>query len=284
MRKLLERSVASVDERLVLLAPPETTVPDSFLNVTVDPLRHQQLVAEIQRLRGRVYLADGAVKPEYLSPEGLHCTPEDERSWHLVMLDQDREVSSCAWYMEHDVTAQFEQLRVRTCPLTCVEGWRERLWHAVEAELQRARTEQLRYAEVGGWAVAKRSRCTSEGLVLALAAYSLGRALGGALGITTATVRHSSSTILRRLGGRLLEFDGSTIPPYYDPRYECQMELLRFDSRRPHVKYNGLIELLRRKLAGVSVIASPPRAAASEPLTSVTSFTTASVSQPAYAV
>jgi hypothetical protein len=285
MRKLLERSVASVDKRLVLLAPPDIAVPDCFRNVTFDSLRHQQLVQETQRLRGNVYLADGALKPESLSPEGLHRTPEDERSWHLIMLDQQGEVSSCAWYLEHDTTARFEQLRVRTCPLNKIDGWRERLWHAVESELQRARQEQLRYAEVGGWAVAKRSRCTCEGLVLALAAYSLGRTLGGALGITTATVRHSSSTILRRIGGSHLEFEGSAIPPYYDPRYECQMELLRFDSRRPNVKYNGLIEALRRKLAGVPVIARVRHDVEREPFTSAAApFSSLSVSQSVYAI
>jgi hypothetical protein len=91
-------------------------------------------------------------------------------------------------------------------------------------------------------------------LVLALAAYSLGRIFGGALGITTATVRHSSSTILRRLGGSHLEVDGSRVPPYYDPQYKCEMELLKFDSRRPAAKYHGVIELLKEKLTRVLVI------------------------------
>src|SRR4029434_5912216 len=108
----------------------------------------------------------------------------------------------------------------------------------------------------GGWAVAKESRCTSEGLLLALAAYSLGRLLGGALGMTTATVRHSSSTILRRIGGSQLEANGSVVPPYYDPKYKCEMELLRFDSRRPNAKFRGVIDLLRDKLANVLVVGS----------------------------
>ncbi len=99
------------------------------------------------------------------------------------------------------------------------------------------------------------SRCTSEGLVLALAAYSLGRIAGGALGLTTATVRHASSTILRRLGGSHLEAHGETVPPYFDARYNCEMELLRFDSRRPSAKYAPLIEQLKDKLATVPVIA-----------------------------
>ena len=264
MLRLLERNIASVDRRLVLLAPADTSVPKHFMNVTVDPVRHDRMVGEMQRLRGEIYLQDGAVGRHQLTEDGRHHTPEDERSWHLLMLDRQRQVSSCAWYMEHDETARFEHLRVRNSPLAQAEGWSDTLWRAVESELERARREGLRYAEVGGWAVAKKSRCTSEGLLLALAAYSLGRTLGGALGLTTATVRHSSSAILRRLGGSLLELGGSTVPPYFDPRYNCQMELLRFDSRRPNAKYGGLIELLGTKLANVTVISTERHASAGE--------------------
>jgi hypothetical protein len=256
MIRLLERNIASIEKRLVLLAPPHSALPDSFQSVTVDPDRHQKLVHDMQRLRGSIYLQDGAVQRDQLTIDGLHRTPEDDRSWHLLMLNGEREVSSCAWYMQHDEAARFEHLRVRNCGLARIDGWRDKLSEAVESELQRARQDGLRYAEVGGWAVAKGSRCTSEGLLLALAAYSLGRTLGGALGLTMATVRHSSSTILRRLGGSLLEVGGATVPPYYDPKYKCEMELLRFDSRRPSAKYGGLIELLGRNLANVSVIAT----------------------------
>lgn len=256
MLRLLERNIASVEERLVLVAPPQLVPPQYFRQATIDPDRHQQLVREMQRLRGEVYLHDGAIQPEHLSPDGLHQTPEDDSSWHLLMLNSQRRVSSCAWYMEHDEQAGFEQLRVRNCPLARAATWREKLNVAIESELTRARQNGLRYAEVGGWAVAKESRCTSEGLLLALAAYSLGRILGGALGLTTATVRHSSSTILRRLGGSLLQAGDSVVPPYYDPKYGCQMELLRFDSRRPNPKYAGAIEVLVRRLTNVAVVAS----------------------------
>jgi hypothetical protein len=266
MLRLLERNIASIEKRLVLVAPPHITLPRSFKNVSTDRGRHQELVQEMQRLRGSIYLQDGALQRDQLTIDGLHRTPEDEKSWHLLMLNRQSEVSSCAWYMEHEEEARFEHLRVRSCGLARMEGWRDKLSQAVESELQRARESGLRYAEVGGWAVAAGSRCTSEGLLLALAAYSLGRTLGGALGLTTATVRHSSSTILRRLGGSLLEIGGSIVPAYYDPKYKCEMELLRFDSRKPSAKYRGLIELLGSKLAHVAVIASGSHAEASEDL------------------
>jgi hypothetical protein len=258
--RLLERNIDSIERRLVLVAP-QGPVPAVFGNLAIDANRRSELIRELQRLRGQIYLQDGALQPQDLSPDGLHQTPEDEKSWHLVMLNREGRVNACAWYLEHPPTASLQNLRVRNCPLTTVEGWRDKLKQAVENEIARARQNALRYAEVGGWAVAKGSRCTSEGLLLALAAYSLGRTLGGALGITTATVRHQSSTILRRLGGSQLEIDGTKVPSYYDPHYDCEIELLRFDSRRPNGRYNGLVELLRSKLSNVRVVASPVHAA-----------------------
>ena len=255
MQRSFERRIDSVDQRLVLLAPAGAVVPGYFQNVTIDPDRRERQIREMQRLRGEIYLRDGAVHAHELSAEGLHQTPEDAKSWHLLMYKEGRRLSSTMWYMEHH-SPTFEQLRVCTCPLRNVPEWRDLLSRAVEVEIARARDEHLHYAEIGGWAVAAESRCTTEGLVLALAAYSLGRIFGGSLGMTNATVRHASSTILKQIGGSPLEADGVTIPPYFDPRYGCQMELLRFDSRRPNSRFGVLIELLRKKLSDVVVVAA----------------------------
>jgi len=255
MLRYLESAINLVESRLVLLAP-HAEVPVSLSNVEMDVRRHRQFLREMQKLRGSVYLHDGAVSREALTPEGLHETVEDEKSWHLLMVNGGH-VTGCAWYLEHENTVPVDHLRVRHCPLAKLTHWREKLWRAVESELAMARRNDLRYAEVGGWAVAEDSRCTSEGLVLALAGYSLGRIRGGCLGMTTATVRHCSSSILRRIGGASLEADGTALPSYYDPRYKCEMEILRFDSRKLSAKYAGLVEMLCHKLANIRVIARP---------------------------
>lgn len=254
MLKLLERTVSSLDQRLILLAPT-ADVPEFFQNVEHDPISHRRLVREMQKLRGKIYLDDGALGREQLTADGLHQTDEDQKSWHLLMVDSRRRVTGCAWYMEHPSSVDVNDLRVRHTPLARSTKWRSKLWKGVQSELREARRAQLRYAEVGGWAVSESSRCTSEGLVLALAGYSLGRICGGCLGITTATVRHCSSSILRRLGGAPLSADGAPVPTYFDPRYGCEMEILRFDSRRPNPKFNDLIERLREKMASVSILA-----------------------------
>jgi hypothetical protein len=258
MIQLLQRSIASVNHRMVLLAPPTSVIPDAFENVDFDRTRHADLMGDMQRLRGGVYLSDGALEPQQLTADGLHQTPEDGKSWHLLILDRAGKVSSCAWYMEHPATVAIERLRVHHSPLAAQPASRRALRTAVEADLAYARREGLGYAEVGGWAVSPASRCTSEGLILALTGYSLGRMLGGTLGMTTATVRHCSSTILRRLGGSDFIANGKTLPSYYDPRYKCQMELLRFDSRQPNRKYSSLVDMITVKLAEVLVVTAQP--------------------------
>ena len=98
MLKLLERNIRSIDERLVLLAPPHQLVPGWFQHVDGDLQRHDALVREMQQLRGGIYLHDGAVERQELSPEGLHQTPEDHKSWHLLIMNKQGRVTACVWY------------------------------------------------------------------------------------------------------------------------------------------------------------------------------------------
>jgi hypothetical protein len=255
MLSLLERNIAAIDQRLVILAPPGAALPTTLKNVTASTEHHVTMVKEMQRLRGRVYLDEGNIQPHQLSPDGRHQTSEDDRAWHLLIVNRERRISACAWYLEHEQAVSMQQLRVRNCPLMRMPDWRERLRSAVENELTRAKQAGLRYAEVGGWAVAEHCRCRSEGLLLALAAYSLSGLFGGALGMTTATIDHGSSSILRRLGGSYFEAEGRPIPAYYDAKYQADIELLRFDSRQPSPKYRKLIDLMSERLANVAFIA-----------------------------
>ena len=49
----------------VLLAPNRRAVPARFHSVDVSPNRYQRLLGDMQRLRGRIYLEDGAIEPEH---------------------------------------------------------------------------------------------------------------------------------------------------------------------------------------------------------------------------
>jgi hypothetical protein len=124
----------------------------------------------------------------------------------------------------------------------------------MESEIALARRLRVAYVEVGGWALAPEFRGTSEALRIALGSFSLARLLGGCIGVTTATERHCSASILRRIGGQPLKVQGIEIPRYFDPRFDCEMEILRFDSARPNPRFERWIEELEGYLAGVPVI------------------------------
>jgi len=250
----LERNIAAASQQIVLLAPSVASVSDGFDNVDVDQERHRALLNEAQRLRGGIYLQDGAIRRDQLSSDGRHETAEDEKSWHFLSLNRRGEVEACIWYLEHQADVRFEDTRAAVSPLTQERKWRQTLWRTVDAELKCARENGLKYVELGGWAASEECRGLGGPMALVLALWGFGRRRGGALGMTTATFRHCSATILKRLGGSRFEIDGTTLPPYFDNRYGCMMELLRFDSRRPNPKYVGLIDQMRDSLVNFQVV------------------------------
>src|SRR3954451_8903241 len=162
MRRLLERRIAILQEQLVLVAPGFVRTGRPFRNVAIDSAKRWAMLREVQHVRGSIYLQDGAILPDQLCSDGRHHTDEDERSWHLLFLNRERRVSACVWYLDQGYAPAIDQLRVNSNPLA-QSDLSDSLYGAVESELWRARRGGLSYAEVGGWAVAPESRCTSEG-------------------------------------------------------------------------------------------------------------------------
>ena len=56
-----------------------------------------------------------------------------------------------------------------------------------------------------------------------------------------------------------MECRGEALPPYSDPAYGCQMELLRFDSRYPNPRFSPLVREVESQLADSLVISGNPR-------------------------
>lgn len=211
-----------------LLLAPSSALPSSHLFQTWinDPCTHQARLSEMQRLRGEIYLEEGAIDESALDSDGRHVLPGDEQSWHILALDESGRILGCIRSLPCCPSVRFSDLAVRETPLATCEVWGHRLRLAVEFELERARAMAVDFFEIGGWALAKQIRCTRAALHTALSAYALAQILGGGVGVALATVRNQSASILKRIGGQSL--GGS--PPYFDPRYGCHMEALTFNS------------------------------------------------------
>jgi hypothetical protein len=178
----------------------------------------------------------------------------DEDSWHLLLVDEANEVIGCAKYLVHAGTVPYHRLKISQSTLANHPIWGDKVQRAVEADLRRVREERLHYVEVGGWALAEEWRGTRAALEILVGSYALGQIWGGAIGSCTATVRHASSSMLRRIGGSSFELSGEPIPPYEDPHYGCTMELLRFDYRTPSKRFLPLINPLKASLSKCSVL------------------------------
>jgi hypothetical protein len=252
--KLGLASESNTQRRFALIAPAGVAPRETFDHVIGDSDWRQHMLSEMQRLRGRIYWADGAIKATDLTRDGRHVQAIDEASWHLLILGENDRVLGCTRYFQHKFAPNFRELRVRSAALATDNRWSGHLRLAVERELDRARHNGFSYVEVGGWALDESVRSSTDALRSVLFTYAWSRAIGGCLGLCTATHRNGSASILRRIGGQPLEWDGFELPPYYDPNYNCEMEVLRFDSRLPNQKYLSVIDEMRSQISMVPVI------------------------------
>jgi hypothetical protein len=245
-------------DQITLLAPPAYRHGTKFKNVHANPSQYRRLLHEAQSLRGRVYLKDGAVRRDELSNDGRLIHFHDERSWHLLVKNGKGDVSGCARYTPHREHVPFTDLGVAGSALANSRTFQKHVRMAVESKRAKARSRGYGFVELGGWALDEPVRFSSEALRISLYVYGLMKLLGGALATTTATTRHQSSSILRKMGGYSISGDGVELPTYYDPKYQCEMEILGFDSDRPNPKYSHWIEVCQRRLEYVPLISSAP--------------------------
>ncbi len=238
----------------MLLAPPSTRIPVSFGRRRTDWNDYWSLLHEMQRLRGRIYVEDGAMSASSLV-DGRHQADVDCLSWHLLVMNAEGRICGCARFHEHSRPVVSRELNVARSALATAPGWADALNAAIEAELLFSRDLDLPFVELGGWALDAEIRGTTEALRVALATYAFWEALGGAVCLSTATSRNCSASILRRIGGRFLTHKGVDLPAYYDPQYDCEMEILRFYSWAPNPRYAIWIEEMKGELSHIPIVA-----------------------------
>jgi hypothetical protein len=238
----------------VILPPAGAAIPSAFETVETSDRLHAELLYSMQRFRGGIYLQDGAVRQQQLTRDGRHALSVDEQSWHVLTLDEHGQICACLRLHQQMETRSFEELPVSQSSLTRCPTWGRKLRLAVESEIASARGADVNFGDVGGWAIAPERRRTLEPLRTILAGFGLCQQLGGFIGIATATCKHGSAPILRKLGLRPLEAEGETIPAYYDSHYDSEMEVLRFDSRHPNPRYKTWIADLQAMLSKAPVI------------------------------
>jgi len=239
-----------------ILAPREAEIPHRGLSVSRDKSEHASLFGQMQRLRGRIALREQAIERCDLDSSGRYIMPFDEKSWHILRLRSNGTVAGCARILVHPRNVRFPGLRIASSSAARHSIWARHVKAAVEFELDHARLNEMTPIEPGGWVMDEDLRGTRESFCLALSAFAWCRILGDCLGFLTATVRHGSSGILRRLGGRGLQTGGEVIPACFEPAWGCNMELLRFDTNSLNPRFDAALAAARSRLLGSLVVSS----------------------------
>jgi hypothetical protein len=242
---------------LVLLAPMGEH-PPSFVDVTGNRNIYDRELAAMQKFRGQVYLSEGNLTPSDLSADGRHVQAIDLKSWHLLTLDEHGSVAACGRLVLPRPDASFDELVVSHSSLAHSQEWGYLLRRAVEEQMQATRQRGMRFVELGGWAVARELRCSSEAVRLVVAGYALAQILGAVVGITTADAENQSSSILSRFGGVPLAAGNTPFPTFYEEQYHRKLKILCLDSARLNPRYEAHIQDCRSALETVAVISSAP--------------------------
>jgi hypothetical protein len=230
--------------RFRVLAPSRREVPRTTVRNVISSEFHSDLMFDLQKLRGEVYREYAGIAATLL-PDGRHWHRLDSQSWHIVLQAEDGDVVGCARYRIID---SFDDLICSKAAVAMSPVTGPVFRSAFAQEVAAARQRGLHYGEASAWALSERARCSTAAVNIALMSFALAEWLGGGVGLTTASTRHHASSILRRIGGSpLAGFD-----PYYEPMFDCSIELLRFDIRslepRCSVKLDQMRAELRRAL------------------------------------
>jgi hypothetical protein len=247
-----------VDECLqfMILAPQGTGVFPSAVSVIRDKTMHASLLGEMQRLRGRVALREGAITASMLDSSGGHRMQGDEKSWHLLRVRKDGKIVGCARILVHPRDVTFSRLRLASSSVARSAVWARDVHDAVESDLTHARLNDLAVIEPGGWVIDEDLRGSCEAVSIAIGTFAWTQILDDCIGFLTATARHGSATMLRRLGARNLQAHGQTIPGYFEPAWGCNAELLRFDTNSLNPRFEAALVSARCQLL-TSLVFSP---------------------------
>ncbi len=240
----------------VLLAPAHIKVPDTFRNLQFDSAIYLLMLSKMQVMRGAVALHEGAIRPCDLDADLRHQMPEDLVSWHLLRVSEDGRVRGCARILVHPERVLFTALRLSNAAIAKSMEWSREVRFAVEADIVSAQAANLTLIEPGGWVLDAKCRGGLDGISIALSVFAWSQLIGGCLAYVTATVKHESSSILKRLGGSPLSFGGVPIPRYYEPEYNSEMEIIQLYTKKLNARFEPLMASLRRVLAHSMILQS----------------------------
>lgn len=220
-----------MSHRLKFLAPPGSE--PGFGTSKLDASRWQTLFTRACKVRGEAYIADGAISSDELDSNGSFQLPIDKNSWHVILVDDDDEVSATLRMTMLPLDAQKRKGSLPHVGASLRRGASDHCKSMLVAErflsgLELAYgTERTNFMIVGGWATDPQKAPANAGAELALSVWAVARHMEAAGALCVASERHDAHGQLIRTGAVPIRAVGSQ-SLYFDAAYGCRVGLLGF--------------------------------------------------------
>lgn len=244
---------------LKFLAPPGSK--PGFGSTNRDAVRWQTLFTRACQVRGAAYFADGAIGSDDLSPDGSFQIPIDEHSWHVILVNDDNEVSATLRMTVLPLDPQKRKgslphvgeslRRAASDPFTSMLV-AERFLSGLELAHG---TDRTNFMIVGGWASDPKRAPSSAGAELALSVWAVARHMAAAGALSVASERHDAHGQLIRTGAVPIRAVGSQ-SMYFDEAYGCRVGLLGFRVFQERRAIKRVVDHLADKIMNCEVIYS----------------------------
>ncbi len=243
--------------RLVFLAPPGEK--PKFGSVCADGKRWKRLFARAGLVRANAYLADGAIRPDEVDADGSFKLPIDERSWHVLLVDDDDEVSATLrmTVLPLDMNRRNGRLPhvAESLARSGEDPWRTRM--AVELFLSECSLAHGRvrpeFVVVGGWAASPQTAPPNAGAEVALCTWAFSALSDVAAGICVASERHGAHGQLIRTGAEPIRSIGDD-GLYFDPAYGCRVALLGFRVFQVAPSFRRVVNYITKRVSTCEVV------------------------------
>jgi hypothetical protein len=214
--------------RFCLLSPHYTEAAGRFPRAVLDAARHARILAELQRLRGRVYRAIDRVSASALTADGRQTCRFDELCWHLVAEDESGRTISCIRLLRHPGAFDLARSLCGAFLNRMEPALRRQYAAALEALARRMREKGVEVVDASAVVAARNYPNKALGPVVIT---GVGATLAVCTGrfLAIAPAHHTVSALYRRLGGEPLTLDGHVLPRFDDRVYRGEHEFLLVD-------------------------------------------------------
>jgi hypothetical protein len=242
---------------LTVIAPSEGQLPISLPIQECNQQDYSDLIDEIQRFRGRVYVQDEAIPEASLDETGRQYSEVDYRSWHVVARTDSDAICGVMRIPFYSSDTDIDNLQLNSL-LQRLEPSEQLVFrHTIQSFLEESSGTYEMLCEPGGWAVDLKLISQSIGTSLAACGLAVVQWIGSAISVSTVTVKHNAPKLLKYMGA-WNPLQHTSHERFKDWYHSCEMEIIFFAHDRASAQLIPIVEQIKGHIENTGVLVYQP--------------------------